>query len=366
MILHLNTAFSWRGGERQNYYLAQGLAQKKIPQILVGQPNSEFEKMVKDKFTFIPLRMRGEWDVYSAYKLVKIIKEHSIQLVHAHTARAHAIALLAKMIYPKFYLIVSRRVDFTVKKSFLSLLKYTSNKNDIFLTVSGKIKEILIKDGINPEKIVTVYSGIDLNRFQEVKRNLKYKKEFDIKGRTTVFGNIAALVDHKDHETLIKAVSLLQNRKKIKLLIVGEGELEEKLKLLVKDLKIDDRVIFTGFRNDIPELLKFFDVFILTSKEEGLGTSVLDAMASGLPVLATKGGGIPEMVSHEKGGYLTEVKDSVKLFHYMNSLISKPALRKEFGEYNKSAVKRFSIEATINKTIQVYSSFLGNQFWEKK
>ncbi|MCB1141377.1 MAG: glycosyltransferase family 4 protein [Leptospiraceae bacterium] len=364
MILHLNTAKTWRGGERQCLYLAEGLAKRNIPQILVGQPDSEFEKRTKDRFEFIPLAMRGEWDLKAVSELIQIIKAKKIRLVHTHTARAHAIALFAKYFYPHFILVVSRRVDFTIRKGLFSHLKYTSDLNDVFLTVSGKIKEILIKDGVNPEKIITVYSGIDLDRFERIKRNTKYKKEFDIKGRTVVFGNIAALVDHKDHETLIKAISLVQSKRKVKLLIVGEGELEGHLKSLVKDLKIEDRVIFTGFRDDIPELLKFFDVFAITSKEEGLGTSVLDAMASGLPIIATRGGGLPEMISHEKGGYLSNVKDSVGIFQYINQLAVKPSLRKEFGNYNREAVKRFSIDSTIEKTIQVYSSFLGNKFWE--
>jgi hypothetical protein len=158
MILHLNTASSWRGGERQALFLAEGLKEKNIPQIIVGLPGSELENRAKDNFTFIPLNMRGEWDIPSVFSLIKIIKNNNIKLIHTHTARAHTIALFAKYLYPKFSLVVSRRVDFHVNKNILSKMKYTSSMVDLFLTVSNRIKDILIEDGVNPEKVITFYS----------------------------------------------------------------------------------------------------------------------------------------------------------------------------------------------------------------
>lgn len=364
MILHLNTASTWRGGERQALYLAEGLKKRNIPQIIVGLPGSELESRSKDLFNFIPLAMRGEWDLSSVLALIEIIKNNNIKLVHTHTARAHAIALMAKFLYPNFFLVVSRRVDFHINKNFFSKLKYTSGLIDLFLTVSNKIKDILIYDGVAPEKIITVYSGIDPILFKNKKSIAHLKEEFQISPKTIIIGNIAALVDHKDQETLIKAVSLLPASLKFKLLIVGEGELESHLKSLVKSLNIEDRVLFTGFRTDIPELLRLFDIFALTSKEEGLGTSVLDAMINLLPLVVTKGGGIPEMVDHEKGGYLAEVRDIKKIYEYLEILIKDSALRKKFGTYNSNAVKKFYINTTIEKTIYAYSSLLGERFWE--
>jgi glycosyltransferase involved in cell wall biosynthesis len=364
MILHLNTADTWRGGERQTLYLADGLKAKKIPQIIVGQPNSELEKRSSENHKFIPHKMRGEWDLKSVLGLIDIIKDNNVRLLHAHTAKAHTIALLAKFIYPNFYLVVSRRVDFHIGNNIFSKKKYTSPLIDMFLTVSNKIKEILIEDGINPEKIITVYSGIDPKRFSK-KKNISYlKKEFSITSKTIVLGNIAALVDHKDQETLIKAIALLPGNLKFKLLIVGEGELETKLKQLSSDLGLQDKITFTGFRNDIPEILNLLDIFTMTSKEEGLGTSILDAMINQLPMVVTDGGGIPEMIEHKKGGFVAEVKNIIQIYEYLLELINNPALRKEFGMYNGKAVKRFFIDTTINKTIYAYSSLLGERFWE--
>lgn len=351
------------GGERQALYLADGLAKHNIPQIIVGQPDSELQKR-STAHKFYPLVMRGEWDYMAVRGLIQIIKDNNITLVHAHTARAHALALVAKYFYKNFKLVVSRRVDFHVNKNFLSLKKYTSGYVDLFITVSNKIKEILIEDGVDSEKIITIYSGIDPERFKKKVSTTAIKKEFSFPPKTIVIGNIAALVDHKDQATLIKAISLLPSSVKCKTLIVGEGELEENLKQLVLDLDIQDRVIFTGFRNDIPEILQFLDIFALTSKEEGLGTSILDAMYNELPLVVTNGGGIPEMVEHEKGGLVAGVKDIIKISEYLQILIKNSKLRKKMGTHNSEAVKRFFIDTTIQKTIYAYSALLGERFWE--
>jgi len=358
MILHLNTAHTWRGGEQQLQYLVSGLEKRKIPQIVAGQPGSELEKRIASS-RFFPVRMRGEWDIFCIKKLANIIKSEKVKLIHAHTAKAHAIALYVKLVCPDVKLIVSRRVDFHIGRNFMSRWKYINRRIDKFLTVSGKIRDILIEDGVDPEKVITVYSGIETSRFEKKVSTAHLYKEFNIKKGTVIIGNVAALVDHKDQATLLKAVSLLPSKLKFKVFIVGEGELENDLKQLASALKIEDKVVFTGFRNDIPELYKFFHIFALTSKEEGLGTSVLDAMANSLPLAVTKGGGISEMVEEGQGGFLAEVRDSVQIARILEAFIKDPALRKRYGAFNKKYVERFHVKNTVAKTVMIYESLLG-------
>jgi glycosyltransferase involved in cell wall biosynthesis len=348
---------TWRGGEQQSLYLASGLQKRNIPQAIIGQPGSELEKRAVNML-FFPVKMRGEWDIFCIRKILKILRQHPFQIIHAHTAKAHSIALIAKFFRPDLKLIVSRRVDFSVGNNFFSKIKYTTARNNMFLTVSNAIRNVLVKDGVDPEKVITVYSGIDLKRFNEKFASAKLKKEFNISPKTIILGNVAALVDHKDQATLLKSISLIPCKFKIKLLIIGEGELETKLKKLANDLNLNDRVLFTGFRKDIPELLAMMDIFIITSKEEGLGTSVLDAMASGLPVVSTRGGGLGEMIEHGQGGFLTAVKDSVRIAEFIEKLLIDKKLRESFGKFNLQSVKRFSIENTIEKTIEIYK-YLG-------
>ncbi len=358
MILHLNNSRTWRGGEQQLYYLVMGLLERKIPQILIGQPNSELESRVGKQIPFFPIRMLGEYDLLAARKIANTAKINGVQLIHTHTGATHGLGLLTKLFLPKLKLVVSRRVDFHINKNPLSRRKYFSQRIDYFLTVSNRIKEVLIEDGVEPEKIVTVYSGIDLNKFKESGDKKKLLQEFQIPKDTVVIGNVAALVDHKDHETMLRAISEIQTGKNFICILVGAGELETKLKNLTRELGIESKVIFTGFRNDIKDFYALFDIFTLTSKEEGLGTSVLDAMANNLPIVATNGGGIGEMLEHGRGALLADVGDYTKLAEHYKKLIENQMLRTEYGKKNKESVKAFSIENTIQKTILIYNSLL--------
>jgi len=366
LILHINTAKTWRGGEQQLFYLAVGLRNKKISQIVVGQPGSELEKKCKDEgLPFEPVKILAELDIFAAKKIGKIVEKHNVRLIHTHTAKAHTIGLLVKRNFPELKLVVSRRVDFHVSHNWFSKKKYLSPANDLFVCVSKKIKEVLLMDGLPNEKVVTIHSGIDLARFKKKKNSSALVKEFHIDKDTVVIGNIAALVDHKDQRTLLKAIAKIQTEKKYKFFIVGDGELKQDLAKLAKNLNIEDKVVFTGFRTEVLEFLNLFDIFTLTSKEEGLGTSVLDAMASGLPVIATLGGGIGEMLVSEKGALVAEVGDSDALAIHYKSLIEDKEKRIRFGQFNKEYVKKFSIEETIRKTIQVYYSMLSKNLYEE-
>jgi len=357
LILHINTAKTWRGGEQQLFYLAMGLKTANIPQIVVGLPHSELEEKCKDILPFVQVSIRGEWDIFAGRKIANLAKEKGVKIIHAHTARAHTMGLFAKFFYPAVKLVVSRRVDFSMSPNYFSKRKYFSPKNDVFLCVSNQVKKILLKDGIDPEKLLTVHSGIDLNRFSTLPVPSIIRTEFSIPDNKIVIGNVAALVDHKDQETLLKAIPHIQTKNPFVFMIVGSGELETKLKALAKELQIEDKLIFTGYRTDVLSFLSAFDIFTLTSKEEGLGTSVLDAMASGLPLIVTNGGGIGEMVENEKGGFVSNVGDSVSLAKAYTTLIESQELREKFAKYNLKQVKQFSVNETIKKTIQVYKTF---------
>lgn len=362
--MHINTSYGWRGGERQLYLLAQNINKKKIPQIVVCQPDSDLEAACTSAdIPCLPIRMRGEWDWRARNEIQSLCLEMGVKIVHTHTAKAHSLAILAKGERTPFHLVVSRRVDFAGRSNWFSRWKYHSDKVDWFVSVSDAIKAILIRDGVNPLKVVTAYSGIDLNSF-ELEESDSLREEFSIPSDTLVIGNIAALVDHKDQETLIRAIASFETDVDYRLLIVGEGKLRKKLESLSRSLGVDDRVLFTGFRKDIQKFLSLFSIFTLTSKEEGLGSSVLDAMAAGLPVVGTRAGGIPEMVAERQGGYLAEVGDTVSIAMYFKKLLEDEKMRKSFGNFNKQRVKSFSVQETARKTEQVYFSLVGEELYQ--
>lgn len=363
-VLHINTARTWRGGEQQVLYLALELAARHIPQIIVGQPDSELQKRCEFyRIPFHGVSMRGELDFFAVRQLKKVAETFRPNLIHAHTAKAHTLALLFRRKEPGIHVIVSRRVDFHVG-GLLSGTKYRSELIDHYIAVSHKVKEILISDGIDETRISVAHSGIDSKRFEELPDCEYLREEFSLKGNEIIFGNVAALVDHKDQTTLLKAFAELKREhaderiSACKLFILGEGEKRKILEDLIVTNGLENDVFIPGFREDITAFLNLFNVFVMSSKEEGLGTAVLDAMACSLPVIGTRAGGIPEMID-DQGGILCEAQNPEDMARAMRQMLFDSDLRKAAGNYNLKKVEQFDYRRTAEKTLEIYRNVLN-------
>jgi glycosyltransferase involved in cell wall biosynthesis len=178
-----------------------------------------------------------------------------------------------------------------------------------------------------------------------------------------VIGCIAHFADHKDHRNLIAAAAqLAAARPDVRFLLVGEGELRPEIELQVNNLRLRDIIILVGFRSDIPQLLAAMDVVVLASHHEGLGTSLLDAMAMARPVVATAVGGIPEIVIEGETGRLVPPRDPVALADALLALVADAALRARLGAAGrKRLLERFSAEAMVERTESVYRALLARR-----
>jgi glycosyltransferase involved in cell wall biosynthesis len=170
-----------------------------------------------------------------------------------------------------------------------------------------------------------------------------------------VVGNVAALTGHKDHATLVEAMALLRPRvPEARLVIAGEGELRPALEALVRDRGLGDRVAFAGFRHDLDRLLPAFSVFCLSSRLEGLGTSLLDAMAFGLPVVATAAGGIPEAVEDGVTGRVVPPRDPAALAAALADVLGDEGRRRAFGAAGRRRfLERFTADHMVAQTLAV-------------
>ena len=173
-----------------------------------------------------------------------------------------------------------------------------------------------------------------------------------------VVGNVAALTDHKDHATLLEAAGLvLRTRPEARFVIAGEGELRRALEARVREGGLAGRVVFAGFRDDVDRLLPAFDVFCLSSHLEGLGTSLLDAMTFGRPVVATAAGGIPEAVEDGVTGRVVPVRDPRRSPRRFSELLRDPARRRAMGEAGRRRFdERFTADRMVDETLRVYGS----------
>ncbi len=363
--LHINTAKTWRGGERQTLFLAAELARRGVAQLIVGQPGSELQTRAEAAgLPFRALAMRGELDFFAVAGLRRLAREFGATILHAHTARAHGLGLLARRGLPEARLVISRRVDFPARPNYFSRKKYLSPLIARYIAISENVRRILIADGVPPERIRIAYSGVDLREYRTPPDGARIRRELALARNDLVIGNVAALVGHKDQSTLLKAFARLTQRlprARLRLVIAGEGELRPALEAEARELGLLDsaRVLFTGFRRDVYDFFGAFDIFAMSSSEEGLGTAVLDAMAHGLPVAATSAGGLPEMVDPGRGGLLSPARDPAAFAENLSVLAKNSALRKKFGAYNKRRVVAFGSAATCEATLSIYREVLG-------
>jgi glycosyltransferase involved in cell wall biosynthesis len=362
-VLHVDTELTWRGGQQQAIYLFQSMCRLLYDSLMICQPGSAIEKYCIDhKLPYHSLKFSNELDFVSGLKLSMISHKYKTTILHLHSGHSVSWGLWAKLFNPKLKLIVTRRVDFSIRKNIVSLFKYNNRFINKIVCISEKIQEVLINDGIKKEKLVVIRSGIDVDKFTNLSRNSAFRKRWGIPEDSILIGTVAALVGHKDYPNLLNAAKIVCNTyDNVYFMAVGDGELLQSMKSLAITLGIEKRFIFTGFQKQVPEFLIEFDIFVLASKMEGLGTSVLDAMAAGLPIVATQAGGIPEMINHNINGYLVDVNDSISLAHGITILIQDKTLRDLMISNSKSLVMNFHKDITCASNLKLYREVLNDK-----
>jgi glycosyltransferase involved in cell wall biosynthesis len=251
--------------------------------------------------------------------------------------------------------IVSRRVDFVPKSHLLNRWKYRTPRR--IVAISERIADVMRAFGVSDERLRVVHSGIDASRFDVAPLA---RASLGVAEDAPLLGNVAALVDHKDQRTLIAAMpAVLQRLPQLRLVIAGEGPLRPALEAQIAALQVGHAVTLLGQRSDVPRLLRTLDAFVLSSKEEGLGTSVLDAMACGLPVIACAGGGIPEMVRDGETGYLVPPQQPAALADaIIRAFTQRDATRAIVQAASARLDAQFTAERMVEGNIAVYDEAL--------
>ncbi len=362
-ILHLSSERSWRGGEQQIAYLIDELTDNhNVINFVACRKKSAFEQHCKDhgikNFT---LPFANEFDIYTAWKVRSICKKENIDIVHIHSGHSHAIAVWSSILGNSSKLILSRRVDFPIKRNWFSRFKYNYRGIAKIICVSEAIQKIMEQDLKDPRKCLTIHSGIDLNRFQNIEVSpVTIQEELKIPKDQKIVANISAIAPHKDYFTFVDtAEKVIKKRKNTTFLIVGEGPEKAYIARYISEKKLQNKIILTGFRRDVPNLFRQIDALLITSKTEGLGTTILDAFANKVPVIATNAGGIPEAIEHKITGMLSEVGDSDNLAHNIIEILEDETLTKVLTENGYTKLKEhFTKQTTAFRTFQVYQKCL--------
>src|SRR6478736_6085465 len=335
--IHIDTARTWRGGQNQVLVTVMGLRALGHRTTLIAHPSGQLRQRVEEGLDLIPLAPTNEMDLTAAWRLSRLIKRLKPEIVHAHDPHGVAMAALALSMSTQLAkppLIAARRVDFHLKGNSLSRWKY--RQVDCFICASEAIRQMLVGDGVPPPRTVTVHEGIDVERV-DAADPANLHGEFWLPHQAPIVGNVAALVGHKGQRHLIEAARLvLPQVPDARFIIAGEGELRPALERQIKEHHLEKHVILAGFRPDVLSLHKAFDIFVMSSVTEGLGTSLLDAMACGKPIVATTAGGIPEIVVDGETGVVVAPRDHDAMAEAIVRLLKDDDLRRRMGDAGRA------------------------------
>jgi L-malate glycosyltransferase len=361
--LHIDTARTWRGGQNQVLLTVNGLRAIGQRASLVAHPDGELRRRAAEGLELVPLAPRTEVDFTAAWRLARVLRRLRPDVVHAHDPHGIAMAALAlsmtgSAVAPP--LVASRRVDFHLKGNSFSRWKY--RQVDCFIAASEAIRRMLLEDGVPDARTVTVHEGIDVEHV-DAAQVVDVHEAFWLPHHAPVVGNVAALVPHKGQRHLIEAAQLVVRRiPDARFVILGEGELREALERQVRDHGLEKHVLLPGFRTDVLGCIKSFDLFVMSSVTEGLGTSLLDAMACARPIVATRTGGIPEVVADGETGVLVPPRDDGAMADAIVRLLERPDERKRMGDAGRARVAElFTVERMIAGTAAVYARVAGTR-----
>ncbi|MEW5982113.1 MAG: glycosyltransferase [Acidobacteriota bacterium] len=361
ITLHIDTARSWRGGQSQVLHTVLGLREQGHRAALVAHPQGELARRAAEGTDVYRLAPAHEVDFGAAFRLARVLKDVQPAVVHAHDPHAVSFAAMALSLMgraPRPALVAARRVDFHLKRNAFSRWKYSLV--DAMIASSEAIRGIVITDGFPAERVITVHEGIDVDRVA-AQPPIDLHKELWLPGGSPIVGNVAALVPHKGQRYLIDAAALVfRERPDVQFLVFGEGELRKPLQYQIRHLGLERHVQLVGFRTDVLSCVRGFDVFVLSSVTEGLGTSLLDAMALARPVVATTAGGIPEVAEDGVTGLLVPPQHGGPLAEAILALLADPPRRRQMGEAGLARVRaRFTARRMVEETMIVYERVAG-------
>ena len=273
--LHIDTARTWRGGQNQVLVTVMGLRALGHRTMLVANPSGELRQRAQEGLDLLPLTPRTEMDLNAAWRLSRALKQLRPDIIHAHDPHAVAMSALALSMSTQLAkppLVASRRVDFHLRGNSLSRWKY--RQVDCFICASDAIRKMLVADGVPAARAVMVHEGIDLGHVDAAPA-ANLREELWLPHGAPIVGNVAALVPHKGQRHLIEAALLvLPQVPDARFVIAGEGELRPALERQIQEHRLEKHVLLAGFRPDVLSLHKAFDIFVMSSVTEGLGTSL--------------------------------------------------------------------------------------------
>ena len=380
-VTHIIARIITGGADENTLFTVQGLDKDRYEVgLIMGEEFDEsvFDKVKNNNFNVIQIKglkwkLNFWYDPIVLIKLIKLMRKNHYDIVHTHTTKAGILGRIAA--YISGVPVIVHGLHGSTFQAFNSGLlnwllflfeRLTGRFTDAYISVSGVLSEKYIEKGVGKkENYHTVYSGMELETFYGVRGKIncrKKQRDLGIDSGDFVIGNVARLETRKGHKFLIDAFNRVIEERKgcpLKLLIIGEGEEKENLENYVKKANLEEKVIFTGYREDVEELMAIMDLFVLTSLREGLPRVLVQAAAVGMPSIAFNVDGVPEIIEDNHNGFLVKTGDVKQLTKRIIRYIDHIELLVLHGKNGRELIKdKWSIEDMVDKIDKIYQKLI--------
>ena len=348
-VVHVASGREWRGGQRQVWLLARELARMgDVEQVVVTGAGGELaRRLTADGVAVHSVRWAAGLDPRVLPAVLAEVRAGG-SVLHAHDAHSVTLAGFCSW-FTGTPFVATRRAEFHLRRPGMW------RRARRVIAISRAVAEVLMADGIAAELVTIVPSGISMDDTRSA-TPLGIREGLGLDAKARVAVNVAALVGEKDHTTLLRAAERLREAEpSLHWVIAGEGPLRPEIERLRDKLGLSACVHLLGHISEPVRLIADADVFVMSSRQEGLGTSVLDAMASGIPVAATAAGGLPELLS-DGAGLLVTPGDSSALADAVHRILTDQVLRGALIDRANHAVLRFTARRMAADVLSVYRS----------
>lgn len=367
-ILQVCSARTLGGGERHVAALANALSQRGHQVYVAVAPDSPLVTELANvpAQNIITIRMRNAFDVPSALKLARFVREHKIDVVHAHLARDYPLASLSVRRFAQ--LVITRHVLFPLNRLHKLTLASVVRVIAVSRAVADKVQAQRVCDD---RKILVIPNGIDLKRFEAPLSETARQTVRDklCVRRLLLVGTVGSLLPMKGHDDFIRAAAIIQSqRDDVDFVIVGDDEKRNRshgafLERLILELGLKDRVHLVNWTDDLSTFYRALDVYVSSSHSESFGLSIVEAMASGLPVVATATDGAKEIIEDNRTGLLVPIGDVGKTAEAILNLLDNASERSRLGmNARDDAGRRFGLERMVDAVEQVYREALAGRY----
>jgi glycosyltransferase involved in cell wall biosynthesis len=300
-------------------------------------------------------------NIRDGVRLMQILHQDKPRLLHTHLYHAGiAGRLLGSLAGIRTIVVHQQGPEQRRSNGRTWLDRHTSGLVDRYLVTCESVKMILHqREHIPIEKIAIIPNGIDIGAFQQT---YKRPAAWPVTPQVPIIGAVGRLSPEKGHHLFIDALSILRQQGcPFHAIVIGEGDSRDELTQKTKHLQLDEHISWVGKQTNVQEWLPFMDVFVLPSHWEGISLALLEAMAAGLPVVATHVGGNPDVVVNGSTGFLTQPSDPVQLAEAIRKLIESPILRQAMGQMGKSRCQEhFHIDVIVNRLNSFYQQILSD------